>query len=286
MSTTPDTPLHDPLKSLTAAIERRHQRFLSDIARCPKTKSCHQHPDTIAEFDHDRTILNGAITYRCADCDRAAEEAQFVKIQNNCGVPYDVRHATFENFDYHRKPDHVDSCTPSDFLRAATSFTAGTFRNLILSGTCGIGKGHLGAAVINAAIAQKRVRPQGQLTAKWVTAHNLFSACHELYKTTGIEPLLHHYASRNLLVLDECAMAEMPRDGQRIFYEIIDRRQKQTDRVMLTLFLTNATVPALKQWLGAPAVDRLRSGGVKALWGSWPSARGTDIDRAGKAGEF
>lgn len=266
------------IAALVAAIERRNAEFLRRLDAAEPEQPCPRHPDRTAFLDHE-AAANGEIAYVCQACEDEKTAADRLLRQDRCGIPQDVRHATFDNYDFTDVKAAKGSLQPRDFLRAATELANGGIRNLILAGTVGIGKGHLAAAVVNAAIAQGRITGQkGGRTARWVTCHWIFSAVHTAYgREPSPEAVVHYYANRDLLILDECAMSEMPKDGPRILFDIIDARQKNG---LWTILLSNQPAPVLKAWLTEPVVDRLRSGGLKFCWGEWPSRRGTALDGA------
>lgn len=273
----------EAIHSLLSKIEARHQEFLKTLAAAPRERPCGHHPEVAATLNEQLTTESGMITYFCPACHREAELEQFRQIQDACGVPLDVRHATFDNFDFTREKLVPESCTPGEFLKAAVDFTAGKFRNLILAGTVGIGKGHLAAGLCNAAIFQRRVKPLGDQSFRWIAAHVLFQRIHQAYEQEGPDALIDYYGRRTLLILDECGMAPMPKDGQRVLYDILDRRHKNQ---LPTLLLTNLNGATLRAWLGPPIVDRLRSGGLGYKWGSWASARGQQLDASTNPSEF
>lgn len=273
---------------LTSITERIRARAIEQsaawqayLAKAPRETTCPRHGH-ICRLDVDQSNLYGELRYDCEACLELERRAKDDQLRDGIGMPHDVWHATLQNFDTERQPNHESSCRPIAMQTAIRSIITGAIRNLILAGPPGIGKGHLAAAALNHRIADGWLAGVGQ--ARWISAHRLFQAIHESYSRRGPEPLIAYYAQKPWLVLDECGMSDLPKDGQRVLYDIIDRRQKMVDRRLI--ILTNVTAPALKTWLSAPVVDRLRSGGLKFLWGSWPSARGTDMDKAGQAADI
>lgn len=283
MNTEPTEPTDIPAATarILALAQKLRQRLLNEIAAAPKTKPCPEHGG-ICHLDADSSQARGIIVYTCDACLTRERRAKEDRLRDRIGIPSDVWHASFENFAIDRQPDHEASCKPIQMTTAARRLILGEIRNLILAGPPGIGKGHIAAAILNSRIATKFITTASQ--AKWATAHNLFQAVHASYAWSGPQAVIDYYVRKTWLVLDECAMADLPKDGQRVLYDIIDRRQKRKNSKLI--LLTNTTAPALKAWLSAPVVDRLRSGGLNFLWGSWPSARGTEIDGAIKHNEF
>lgn len=264
--------LHTDIARLLAKAGAAHKKFEAEVAAAPPSRSCAKHASVAATFDREETYRSGKITYWCPECSREQELERIRAQQARIGVPRDVWHATFENFDYGMVTGHDKSNSPIDFLRGATDLAAGKIRNLILAGTPGIGKGHLAASVINAAIAQRRVWPYGEKrTAKWTALHAVFAAAHKSYDhPEGIAPVCRTFARYDLLVLDEVGMTPMPKDGSEILWEIVNGRYLAQK---LTIMLSGMKGGELRTFLGDPIIDRLKGGGLRFLWGTWQSGR-------------
>lgn len=266
-------PLQHDLQRILAKAQRSHEKFAAALAAAPAHSPCKKHPEVVGTLNREEAMRTGQIGYWCPKCEDEKEEDRVRDQQTRVGVPFDVRHASFENFDYDMTPTAPNSATPVEFLRAATDLTAGKIRTLILGGTPGIGKGHLAASVINAAIRQRRMFPDGERrTARWITLHEMFATIHVGYGTRdGTTPYIAPFQKVDLLVLDEVGMTPLPKDGQELLWEVINGRYV---REKLTIIMTGLGGPDLKNFLSPAVIDRLRSGGLRFLWGSWPSKRG------------
>jgi hypothetical protein len=125
----------------------------------------------------------------------------------------------------------------------------------------------------------------GRSTFSWLLLHSFFTQIHAGYGDAAVRPeaLIEFYGRRTLLVLDEVGMTAMPRDGGRWLYDVINMRHLTNRR---TIILTGLAGPDLKSFLGPAIVDRLRAGGLKYLWGSWPSGRATKLDKSANLNDF
>lgn len=143
-------------------------------------------------------------------------------------------------------------------------------RCVLMLGTPGTGKTHLGAAIANTVIQLHGC------TAVYRTIGSVFQDIRDSYsnrsdKTEGeiLAPLI----SADLLVLDEIGVSkEEPSDFElRTTFAIINGRYEQCRP---TVIISNLGVEEVKVALGERSADRLREGGVIVLLFSWESARG------------
>lgn len=143
-------------------------------------------------------------------------------------------------------------------------------RCLLLLGTPGTGKTHLGAAIANT------VMELHGSTAVYRTIGSVFQDIRDSYgenshKTEGeiLSPLI----AADLLVMDEIGVSkETPSDFElRTTFSIINGRYEQ---MRPTVIISNLGVDEVKVALGERSADRLREGGVIVLLFSWGSARG------------
>lgn len=252
----------DLLIKLKAAQQRRIGELAQTIKNAPPVTKCHHCQFPTARLNPERSMNEGRPIWDCENCQRIATADAWARRQIAAGIPVDVRHATVQN--WHPGDPAPNSDHPSAFLTAAESFCGADLRNLILAGPPGIGKGHLAAAIANRYLeCDHRVR--------WRIMHRLFEAGHRAYEQNNREDFIFQHVAMHLLILDEIAMVELPKDGERTLYDIIDGRQKAR---LQTILISNQPAVVVRNWLGAAITDRLRSGGVKFLWGDWPSARG------------
>lgn len=259
------------MDAMLAAIRERSDRFDASLDAEQQTKPCDIH-GTPAPLNRDASFRQRKPVWTCPDCEGEKLTKRHAKRIEAAGIPADVRSATLENFDTNR-PDvkKSEGCvSPAKFIEAARRFQAGEVRNVGFAGTPGIGKGHLAAALCISAIAAGK-------SVAWIECARLFAEYHRAYKTDQTDEVTSHYASPDMIVLDEICLRDLPADGEEILFGILDRRHKAG---LQTIFLGNAPAEAIRKWLGSRIVDRLRSGGVAFCYGEWASMRGTTGDGA------
>ena len=269
MTTSPQ----DHIDKLLASLEKRGQETLERLAALPKVKPC-PHCSNDAHID-ETSIWDDMGGYRdavyvCPTCIAKAQRERFLAKLTRLGIPADVHEATLDNFRVDRPGVNTAYNSPQKLLEASKRFLAGEVRNLVLAGTVGIGKGHLGAALAICAIkAGKRVA--------WAECAKLFAEYHDAYSTRGTEKVLAPLIRADLLVLDEVCLRKLPEDGEEILFNIIDPRHKAGRQ---TVLLGNKPAAETRAWLGERIRDRLKSGGIAFCFGEWESMRGGECDGA------
>jgi len=253
---------------IIAKAQARAAAFAPILTEAPPAKTCKACGE-VSTLNREASEAACALAYDCRSCAATAAHEHLRQVWRRAGIPSDVLHATFDNFDLDRPP-REKSDPPHTFKQACITFQHGSPRNLIMAGSVGIGKGHLAAA-----IAKERIAQAGDYSVQWWNCHKLFEASHRAYENGDRQRMIDRLADVALLILDEVAFAELPKDGMRLIYDVIDGRQKNCRQ---TLLLSNRPAVVIREWLGAAAVDRLRSGGARFLWGDWESARGTKIE--------
>jgi DNA replication protein DnaC len=272
-----EAPLFDHVDRLMAALDAKAALTQSMIDATPPTTNCPKCQgdaflDQTSVYVDDITGKPTVPVYICPACTRA-KQAQHQRDQlAKIGIPADVFNASLANFRTDRPDVKTGSgfSTPADFLESACRLESGVIRNLILAGTCGIGKTHLAAA-----IARKEFRPGRRIV--WTTCAKLFAAYHAAYKDNSTEKVIEPLIDAGLLVLDEICLRRLPDDGEEILYNIIEPRSKTAGR---TILLGNKPAGETREWLGERIRDRLKSGGLDFRYGQWESMRGTDNDGA------
>jgi DNA replication protein DnaC len=267
-----DAVAQDAAERILAMFSAKSEAFLAELGKLKPQQDCERHLGAVAVLNEEASLKAGSPVYRCPVCVDAKAALRWERRLIEAGIPADVRHASFENFQVAREGARTEKgfSTPDVFLVKAKQFFARELRNLFLCGSVGIGKGHLAAAI---AIA----RIDLGFPVLWTDCAALFRACHASYAQDGIEPVLERYAGTSLLILDEVCLNDLPRDGEEILFAIIDRRHKAG---LQTLLLGNANAEAARKWLGGRITDRLRSGGVGFCFGEWQSMRGGERDGA------
>jgi len=255
-----------------ARLEANAIAFEAKFNAAPKSKECERHPGCQAVLLECASWNAGEPVYGCAECNGEVQARRRAVRLSKVGIPGDVHHATLDNFQTNRPGVVAGTHTPEQFLDAARRFHSGEVRNLILSGTPGVGKGHLAAALAIAALDEGR-------SAAWITCVDLFSEYHRAYRDYSTREVVNRYGCAAITVLDEICLRELPADGHEILFAILDKRHKARRQ---TILLGNLPANSTKAWLGDRITDRLRSGGCILRYGEWESMRGTSLDGSGE----
>jgi len=264
---------------LLASIDAHGERTLARLAALPKTKDCETcgHPAYLDENSlwSDESTKKAVIIvpveprYHCPACAEKRDQERFEQRLAALGIPPDVRRATLDNYRTDRPGAMTGTgyASPAKFLVCARMLAAGEIRNLVLSGTVGIGKGHLGAALCSLRLKEGK-------RAAWIGCHKLFRDYHKAYESSSNDAVIAPLIRADLLVLDEIGLRDkLPSDGEEILFDIIEGRKNAKRQ---TVLLGNKSAEETRAWLGERIRDRLISGGLKFCFGSWQSMRGEE----------
>jgi DNA replication protein DnaC len=267
-------PFEDRLAAMLRAAQESKRRFESQLDQVPTERPCDVHHHHTAVFNREASLARFELIYRCPTCVREARERAFIKLQEESGIPPNVRHASLANFITDRPllPSEITDDqrdTPKLFVQVAESFIERQVLNLVFSGSVGIGKGHLAAAIGNR-------RLMAGHTVKFIRVQSLFDLIHDTYSRTSTAratEIIRSYTTPNLLILDEVALNPLPTDGERILFDIIDERDQHNRQILMT---TNQPFASLEAWFGDRLWDRLHHSHRTPplfLYGQWASYR-------------
>ena len=141
-------------------------------------------------------------------------------------------------------------------------------RSLVMSGTVGVGKTHLAAAIVNSVI-----KIENNTCAIYVTARDMIRCVRGTWgMRDGSEiSVIERYATTPMLVIDEIGV-QYGTDSEMIsMFEIIDKRYGNQ---LPTVFISNLPLKEMTALLGDRIIDRLREDGSVILNMNWPSYRG------------
>lgn len=185
------------------------------------------------------------------------------------GVPQRFMSASFGG--YQCRDSHKGQKAILDVLRAycekgcmAGNVESG--RSLILCGSPGTGKTHLGVAMVRAAIVQ-------EISAHYIAFPDLITEIRDAYsdRSRSEKSIIDKYGkSAKFLVLDEVGTESGDHARNKLFQIMNLRYSWQLPTVMIT----NMGVNALSKYVGARIMDRLKDGGGQAFAFDWPSHRG------------
>jgi len=135
---------------------------------------------------------------------------------------------------------------------------------LVLCGSPGSGKTHLGIAIIKQAMAVK-------MTSKYITVPEMIKKVRATYKTSGttMEQIVKELSEVKILVVDEVGV-EVAKDDTTILFDIIDTRYRHQ---LPTIIISNLNQEKLTQYIGERVMDRLSEGNGVVIAFDWSSHR-------------
>ncbi|HDZ1150228.1 TPA: ATP-binding protein [Klebsiella pneumoniae] len=143
-------------------------------------------------------------------------------------------------------------------------------KSLVLTGSCGTGKNHLAVSlaknIIRNHLASVELTDVMRLTraVKSTWRHNA---------DTTEEGVLDHYASLDLLIIDEVGVQFGSPTEMTILHEVINARYES---VLPTILISNLPREQLKEFISDRIFDRVTDGGRNYLVFNWTSFRGNN----------
>lgn len=141
---------------------------------------------------------------------------------------------------------------------------------LLMVGKCGTGKNHLAVAMIKNLIRNHLA--QVEITDVMRVMRAVKSTWHHNSEMTE-DSVLDHFASLDLLIIDEVGVQFGSASELAILQEIVNVRY---ENVLPTILISNLTFEQLKDTIGERIVDRVTNGGRNRLAFNWESFRGKD----------
>lgn len=145
-----------------------------------------------------------------------------------------------------------------------------TGKGLVMTGNCGTGKNHLAISTAKAIIRNHLARVE--ITDVMRVMRAVKSTWRHNSETTE-DTVLEHYASLDLLIIDEVGVQFGSASELAILQEIVNARYES---ILPTILISNLTFEQLKDSIGERIVDRVTNGGRNRLAFNWESFRGND----------
>jgi DNA replication protein DnaC len=139
--------------------------------------------------------------------------------------------------------------------------------NLLLIGSVGTGKTHLGVAIA-------RSNDRGEYTTLMRMIRDIRRS-YSKDEHVSEQGIIDKWASRRLLVIDEIGVQHATNAEQLLVYEVINDRYIQN---LPTVLISNETVEGMTEILGERVMDRLAENGRVVAF-TWDSYRRRDISR-------
>lgn len=226
-------------------------------------RTCEEHGDYVSTEEISRFTGN-TFWSNCPECERRHEER--IERENEedrqrheredlerRGIKGRMLDMTFESYDAEPGPMFVayDKC-----LQYSMGKPDG---NLLLIGSVGTGKTHLGVAVA-------RSHDRGEYTTLMRMIRNIREAYQD--KSYSEQYRIDQWATKPLLVIDEVGVQHATNAEQLLIYEVINDRYIQD---LPTVLISNETVDGMTEILGERVMDRLAENGrvVAFTWDSY-----------------
>ena len=152
-------------------------------------------------------------------------------------------------------------------LERCTQYADGLDGNLLLIGSVGTGKTHLGVAIA-------RSNDRGEYTTLMRMIRDIRRA-YSKDENVSEQGIIDKWASRRLLVIDEIGVQHATNAEQLLVYEVINDRYIQS---LPTVLISNETVDGMTEILGERVMDRLAENGRVVAF-TWDSYRRRDVSR-------
>lgn len=231
--------------------EIEHQQRLAFMATQPQSKPCKVHPDCIRPIDEKATeeatsynkYIDGIFHAGYAPCPKCVQDAKNQELKK-FGVPENLIHATFENYD-------PDGEAEAEQVRLVKDFCDKPIGFLILSGDYGTGKTHLAVAALR--------KFNGGWLVKQATLLRLLRAT---YSDRNADDPIEHAQNARLFILDDAGLSGGGKDELPMLHEILDYRHGER---LPTIITTNLPFENLSAVLGERMADRLRESTFRVL---------------------
>lgn len=272
--------LNAQLDTLTEALEFardgkkpwRHENWQEGIS----PTNCKEHGEYIARTltgpEHHGTAAT--MVSRCPSCVAADLERVSNGIRNmhvadlldDAGIARRFEHCEFANYQpVNEAAQHNLNACQRYAETWPERFKLGT--GVVMMGNCGTGKNHLAVSmaknIIRNHLASVEITDVMRLTrtVKSTWRHNVERTEDEV---------IEHFASLDLLIIDEVGVQFGSPAEMTILQEIINARYES---ILPTILISNLTFDRLKETIGERIVDRVTDGGRNRLAFGWESYR-------------
>ncbi|HBQ8141730.1 TPA: ATP-binding protein [Klebsiella pneumoniae] len=204
-----------------------------------------------------------------AEIDAELRALRVADLMDNAGIARRFEECEFENY---RPVNQGASKNLAGCRHYAENWPQvfATGKGLVMTGNCGTGKNHLAISTAKAIIRNHLARVE--ITDVMRVMRAVKSTWRHNSETTE-DGVLEHYASLDLLIIDEVGVQFGSASELAILQEIINARYES---ILPTILISNLTFEQLKDSIGERIVDRVTNGGRNRLAFNWESFRGND----------
>ncbi|MED9274299.1 ATP-binding protein [Escherichia coli] len=188
------------------------------------------------------------------------------ELTDNAGIALRFRDCEFENYQ-EINPDAARNLAACRSYAENWADVLENGTNLVLTGSCGTGKNHLAVAmakyVIRNYLASVEITDVMRLT-------RAVKNCWRNDSEKTADEVIEHYASLDLLIIDEVGVQFGSAAEMAILQEIINARYES---ILPTILISNLSPKALWAYISPRIADRVTDGGRNLLSFNWPSYR-------------
>ena len=186
-------------------------------------------------------------------------------IEYSAGIPRKHLNSTIRAYRACHGPKHFEALGQVRSYAERLTANVADGLGLILMGTVGTGKTHLGVAVLRNAIRRHH------LDARYTTADRLFMRVRETYKRDAEteSEVMRDMVTPDLLMIDEIGMGNGSQHELIVLSTVLGRRY---DECKATILATNLEPALLRECLGDRVTDRMREVNEVVEF-QWPSYR-------------
>lgn len=186
------------------------------------------------------------------------------------GIPLRFRSATLDNYRTDFSPDQQDVLARCKAYADDFRTNWGMGQSMLLLGSMGTGKTHLGCAIIQQVL---RSEAMAGAVARYEVASDIIRRVKRTFdrKDVSESEIYAQLHQPDLLVIDEIG-AQLGTDFERqVLFEVINGRYST---LLPTILISNLNLDQVRGYIGDRVVDRLCDAGGKVVLFRWPSVRG------------
>ncbi len=220
-----------------------------------RSETCEEHGEYMAESF--KGFSGDTLWSKCPGCvDQSISEEEAgnkTKALEHRGIRGRMLDMTFEAY-------QATTTDQKTALEQCTHYADDLDGNLLLIGSVGTGKTHLGVAIA-------RTTDQGEYTTLMRMIRDIRRA-YRKDENASEQGLIDRWASKSLLIIDEIGVQHSTNAEQLLIYEVINDRYIQD---LPTVLISNETVEGMTEILGERVMDRLAENGrvVAFTWKSY-----------------
>lgn len=200
---------------------------------------------------------------------KAESDARLNKLRNErveaSGLPARFAWKTFADY-IPTTPDQEHALAViSGYAKNSEKLNRG--RSMIITGTVGVGKTHLAAAIIN-----EIIQTTNSINAIYITFSDMIRDIRSAWRDRGVDEksIINKYASVEMLIIDEIG-AQFGSESEMVqMFEVMNKRYGE---MLPTVLISNLPIEELTKLLGDRIVDRLREDDGIAVRMDWESNR-------------